>query len=83
MTTYFKAVPQHRNFYGVRCDAQGEPNRSQVEQALGSIVIVEFRLPQNEKRNRTPSNLFHMKNIVCISHKNYGINLYRLHKMYV
>jgi hypothetical protein len=44
MSAYFKAVPQDRKFYGVKCDAQGEPNRSQVEHALGSIVIIKFKL---------------------------------------
>jgi hypothetical protein len=44
MSAYFKAVPQDRKFYGVKCDVQGEPNRSQVENAVGSIVIIEFKL---------------------------------------
>ena len=44
MSAYFRAVPQDRKFYGVKCSADGEPIRSQVEQALGSIVIIEFRL---------------------------------------
>lgn len=44
MSDYFKAVPQDRKFYGVKCGAEGEPIRSQVEHALGSIVIIEFSL---------------------------------------
>jgi hypothetical protein len=45
MSAYFKAVPQDRKFYGVKCGADNTPIRSQVEQALSSIVILEFRLP--------------------------------------
>jgi len=44
MSAYFKAVPQDRKFYGVQSGADGEPLRSQVEHALGSIVIIEFEL---------------------------------------
>jgi hypothetical protein len=44
MTRYFKAVPQDRKFYGVRCDRKGEPNRAQVEQASHVIDIIRFAL---------------------------------------
>jgi hypothetical protein len=44
MGAYFKAVPQDKKFYGIRGDATAEPSRTQVEQALGSIVIIEFTL---------------------------------------
>lgn len=44
MTRYFKAVPQDRKFYGVRCDRKGEPNRAQVEQATQVIDIICFTI---------------------------------------
>ena len=44
MSAYFEAVPQDRKFYDGECGADGKPIRSQVEQALGSIVILEFGL---------------------------------------
>ena len=44
MSAYFKAVPQDKKFYGIRCGIDGELVRSQVEQALASITIIEFTL---------------------------------------
>ena len=44
MTAYFKAVPQDKKFYGVRCDKQGEPIREQVEQATHVVEAIEFSL---------------------------------------
>ena len=44
MTEYFKAVPQDKKFYGVKCDNNGEPIRSQVEQASHVIEIIRFSL---------------------------------------
>jgi hypothetical protein len=44
MTRYFKAVPQDKKFYGVRCDADGEPIRALVEQATHVVDIIHFAL---------------------------------------
>lgn len=44
MTEYFKAVPQDKKFYGVRNDASGEPDQSQVRQAAQVIDIIAFEL---------------------------------------
>jgi hypothetical protein len=44
MSHYFKAVPQDKKFYGVRCDSEGEPIRSQVIQATQVIDIIRFQL---------------------------------------
>jgi hypothetical protein len=44
MSAYFKAVPQDKKFYGIKGGADDEPNRTQVAQALCSIVIIEFTL---------------------------------------
>lgn len=44
MTAYFKAVPQDRKFYGVRCDKNGEPVREHVAQATKVIEILRFTL---------------------------------------
>ncbi len=44
MTEYFKAVPQDKKFYGVKCDSDGEPVRSQVEQAMQVIEIIRFEI---------------------------------------
>ena len=44
MSAYFKAVPQDKKFYGIKGGADHEPGRTQVAQALGSIVIIEFTL---------------------------------------
>ncbi len=50
MSRYFKAVPQDKKFYGVRCDTRGEPIRAQVEQATHVVDILRFELqaPQSE-----------------------------------
>lgn len=42
MTRYFKAVPRDKKFYAVRCDADGEPIRAQVEQATHVVDIIRF-----------------------------------------
>ena len=44
MRAYFKAVPQDKKFYGIKGGADDEPSRTEVEQALASIVIIEFTL---------------------------------------
>ena len=44
MTRYFKAVPQDKKFYGVRCDADGEPIRTQVEQATHVVDVLRFEI---------------------------------------
>ena len=44
MVAYFKAVPQDRKFYGVRCTAHGEPIREQVAQAAQVVDIIRFKL---------------------------------------
>ena len=44
MVAYFKAVPQDRKFYGVRCTGGGEPIREQVAQATQVVDIICFTL---------------------------------------
>lgn len=44
MCQYFKAVPQDKKFYGIQCDAHGEPIRSQVAHATTVVDIIQFKL---------------------------------------
>lgn len=44
MTEYFRAVPQDKKFYGVRCDDSGVPVRAQVQQAARIVQMIRFEL---------------------------------------
>mgnify|MGYP000117884965 CR=1 FL=1 len=44
MANYFKAVPQDKKFYGVRCDKKGEPLRPDIERASGIVDMIHFDL---------------------------------------
>lgn len=48
MAAYFKAVPQDKKFYGVKCDKAGEPLAEDIERASGIVDMICFEL--QEKR---------------------------------